>query len=53
MYLQLTSSYPNSSLREKGPNMEFFSVRIQSGCGKIRTKKTPNKNIFRAVLSSH
>ena len=27
------------TLREKRPNMGFFLVRIQSECGKIRTRK--------------
>ena len=26
------------------------SLRIQSKCGKIRTRKTPNTNIFHEVL---
>ena len=35
-------------------NTERYSVtvRIQSECGKIRTRITPNKNIFYAVLRS-
>ena len=40
------------SLREKCPYSEFFlSVffRIQSKCGKIRTRKTPNTNTLHAV----
>ena len=28
-----------------------FSVRIQSGCGKIRTRKTPNTDNFHAMIS--
>ena len=36
--------YSHMILREKCPYSELFSVslRIQSGCGKIRTKITPN-----------
>ena len=29
-----------------------FLVRIQSECGKIRTRKTPNTDIFHAVATS-
>ena len=41
-------------LREKCAHSKFFlSVlpRIQSECGKIRTRKTPNKDTFHAVCS--
>ena len=48
-----------SILREKCPYSEFFSgphfpsfgvsLRIQSECGKIRTRKTPNKDASHAV----
>ena len=31
--------FDSSSLREKCPNTEFFLVRIQPECGKIRTRK--------------
>ena len=30
--------------------LEVFLVRIQSECGKIRTRRTPNKDTFYAVL---
>ena len=35
-------------------NMERYgiSLRIQSECGKIRTKKTPNKDTFHAVADN-
>ena len=35
-----------------GLNTETYGVnlRIQSECGKIQTRKTPNKNAFHAVL---
>ena len=46
-----------SALREKCPYLELFwsafffaSLRIQSKCEKIRTKITPNKDSFYAVL---
>ena len=51
-----------STLREKCPYSEFFwsvfsrirteygvSLRIQSECGKIRTRKTPNTDTFHVV----
>ena len=41
------------TLREKCLYLEFFwsvSLRIQSECGKIRTRKTPNTDTFQAVL---
>ena len=45
-------------MREKYRYLEFFwsvfrcfvSLRIQSKCGKIRTRKTPNTDTFHAVL---
>ena len=49
-----------NSLCEKSPKLEFFwsvfshiwtevSLRIQSKCGNIRTRKTPNTDTFHAV----
>ena len=38
------------TLREKCPNTEFFLVRIQSECEKIRTRKTPYLDTFHAVM---
>ena len=43
----------SKKIREKCPYSEFFysvSLRIQSKCGKIRTRKTPNTDTFRAVI---
>ena len=60
----LTNTSPNA-LREKSPYSEFFwfafscirneyedgvCLRVQSECGKIRTRKTPNTNTFHAVM---
>ena len=45
----------NLSLRKKCPYSEFFwSVfsRIQSECGKIRTRKTPNADNIHAVCNT-
>ena len=39
----------NKSLSEKCPNMEFLLVRIQSECGKIRTRKN---SVFRHISRS-
>ena len=38
-----------------GLNMEryFVPFRIQSECGNLRTRKTPNTNTFHAVLRKH
>ena len=33
-----------------GLSTEYFSLPIQSECGKIRTRETPNANIFHAVI---
>ena len=57
------------SLHEESPYSEFFclyfptsglnterygaSLRIQSECGKIRTRKTPNMDAFHAVIITH
>ena len=35
----LNIQFDKHALREKCPNTEFFLVRIQSECGKIRTRK--------------
>ena len=37
-----------------GQNTEIYSLnlRIQSKCGKIRTRKTPNTDTFHAVMLS-
>ena len=50
----------NNTIREKCPYSEFFwsvfsdcvSLRIQSECRKIRTRKTPNTDTFHAVTSA-
>ena len=39
-------------LREKCPCPYSVSLRIQSECGKIWTRKTPNTNSFHAVTSA-
>ena len=45
-------SYSGPHFPAFGLNTEryFVSVRIQSGCGKIRTRITPNTNNFYAVI---
>ena len=35
----LAQTYKSYALREKCPYTEFFLVRIQSECGKMRTRK--------------
>ena len=40
-YQHIEINMCRNSLREKCPNTEFFLVRIQSKCGKIRTRKNP------------
>ena len=65
MFSELQLKYGISALREKFPYWEFcwsvFSrirteygeiLRIQSKCGKIKTRKTPNMDTFHAVSSS-
>ena len=39
-------SSEEATLREKCPNTEFFLVRIQSECGKIRTRKNSTYRYF-------
>ena len=46
--LHVTSN-PEITLREM-PVFGVFLVRIQSECGKIRTRKTPNTDTFHALL---
>ena len=41
--IQNAASYQGKTLRE------VFLVRIESECGKIRTRKTPNTDTFQAV----
>ena len=55
-FRQKNKDFRQTSLREKCPNTEFFlvrifsvSVRIQSECGKIPTRKTPYSVTFHAV----
>ena len=45
-------SFSDSHFPAVGLNTEIFSLsfRIQSECGKIRNRKTPNTDIFHAVL---
>ena len=47
-------SFPGPHFLAFGLNMERYSVslRIQSECGEIRTRKTPNTDTFRAVLGT-
>ena len=40
-----------STLREKCPNRELFLVRIQSECGKRRTRNNSVLDTFHAVLA--
>ena len=40
----------NSCTAYKVPVFGVFLVRIQSACGKIHTRKTPNTDTFCAVL---
>ena len=39
VFLRFNNILGSWSLREKCPNKEFFLVRIQSKCGKIRTRR--------------
>ena len=55
VFYKLYSFHSWIPLDEKCPYLEFFwSVfsLIQSKCGKIRTRKTPNKETFHVVYSS-
>ena len=59
LYIWLASEYASESLRKKCPYSELFrsafsgiysvSLRIQSECWDMRTRTTPNTNIFHAV----
>ena len=55
VFLQtFTNKSPNAHiLREKCPNSEFFVVRINSKCGKIRTRKTLNTGTFHYVIVTY
>ena len=63
IYFKHFKTFSNSqvlkSLRKKCPNTEFFVVRIQSECGKIRTRKksifahfSRSANVFPGIISS-
>ena len=42
-------SFPGQHFTAFGLNTDGVSLRIESECGKIRTKKAPNTDTFHAV----
>ena len=43
-------SFSGPGLPAFGLNTEILNFQIQSECGKIRTRKTPNTDTFHAVF---
>ena len=50
IFYAVLDDLPEYALCEMYPNTEFFLVRIQSECGKIRTRKNSVFGHFHAVI---